>query len=115
MRIVLRGLLNGYDYVVIYLGLAWLGLLCLAWTPIALISYPLLPASRGRALGRYVITVAFRLYLASMRGKQACMTCATMVCVYCTWHDLFGGFDPSRKLNRCHACTVFTENYRLTN
>jgi 1-acyl-sn-glycerol-3-phosphate acyltransferase len=66
MRIVLRGLLNGYDYLVIYLGLAWLGLLCLAWTPIALISYPLLPASRGRALGRYVITLAFRLYLASL-------------------------------------------------
>lgn len=66
MRIVLRGLLNGYDYVVIYLGLAWLGLLCLAWTPIALISYPLLPASCGRALGRYVIMVAFRLYLASL-------------------------------------------------
>ena len=24
MRTILRGLLNGYDYLVIYLGLAWL-------------------------------------------------------------------------------------------
>lgn len=66
MRAVSRGLLLGYDYLVIYLGLAWLGILCLAWTPIALITYPLLSERCGRALGRYVIMVAFRLYLASL-------------------------------------------------
>ena len=66
MRGAWRVLLNGYDYLVIYLGLAWLGLLCLAWTPIALIIYPLLSERRGRALGRTIITAAFRLYLASL-------------------------------------------------
>lgn len=66
MHAVSRGLLLGYDYLVIYLGLAWLGILCLAWTPIALITYPLLSERCGRALGRYVIMVAFRLYLASL-------------------------------------------------
>jgi cellulose synthase/poly-beta-1,6-N-acetylglucosamine synthase-like glycosyltransferase len=64
MRSVLRALLNGYDYLVLYLGLVWLGILCLAWTPIAMIVYPLLSENRGRALGRYVIMAAFRLYLA---------------------------------------------------
>ena len=66
MRAALRLLLTGYDYLVIYLGLFWLGILCLAWTPVALIIYPLLSERRGRALGRYVITVVFRLYLASL-------------------------------------------------
>ena len=66
MRTALRLLLTGYDYLVIYLGLFWLGLLCLAWTPVALIIYPLLSERRGRAFGRYVIMVVFRLYLASL-------------------------------------------------
>jgi 1-acyl-sn-glycerol-3-phosphate acyltransferase len=66
MRAALRVLLTGYDYLVIYLGLTWLGILCLAWTPVALIIYPLLSERRGRALGRFVIMVTFRLYLASL-------------------------------------------------
>ncbi len=63
---VLRVLLNGYDYLVIYLGLIWLGILCLAWTPIAVIVYLLLPERMGQALGRLVIMAAFRLYLFSL-------------------------------------------------
>lgn len=66
MRALLRALLKIYDYLVIYLGLIWLGVLCLAWTPIALMAYPLLSAWRGRALGRYVVMALFRLYLASL-------------------------------------------------
>ena len=66
MRAALRVLLNGYDCLVQYLGLAWLGILCLAWTPIAMIIHPLLPERRGRSLGRYVIMAVFRLYLASL-------------------------------------------------
>jgi 1-acyl-sn-glycerol-3-phosphate acyltransferase len=72
MRAVQRVLLNGYDYLVLYLGLLWLGILCLAWTPVALIAYPLLSESRGRALGRYVITAAFHLYLASLSLSRRC-------------------------------------------
>src|SRR3990167_9203932 len=68
--LTMRVLLNGYDYLVLYLGLAWLGVLCLAWTPIALIIYPLLSERRGRALGRYVIMAVFRFYLASLAASH---------------------------------------------
>lgn len=70
MRTALRGLLHGYDYLVLYLGLAWLGILCLAWTAVALMIYPLLSERRGRALGRYVIMAVFRLYLASLGATR---------------------------------------------
>jgi 1-acyl-sn-glycerol-3-phosphate acyltransferase len=63
MRSLLRGLLAVYDHLVIYLGVIWLGVLCAAWTPIALIIYPLLPERHARALGRWVTMVGFRLYL----------------------------------------------------
>lgn len=66
MRAAVRVLLGVYDYLVIYLGLAWLGLLCLAWTPVALLLYPLLSERRGQALGRYMVMAVFRLYLASL-------------------------------------------------
>ena len=72
MRGALRVLLNGYDCLVLYLGLAWLGVLCLAWTPIAMIMYPLLSERRGRALGRYAIMAAFRIYLASLSLSRRC-------------------------------------------
>ena len=70
MRRVWRVLGNAYDYLVLYLGLAWLGVMCLAWTPLALIIYPLLSEHRGRALGRYVIMVAFRFYLAGLGASR---------------------------------------------
>lgn len=72
MRAALRVLLNVYDYLVLYLGLVWLGVVCLTWTPIAIIVYPLLPARRGQALGRYVIMAGFRLYLASLSASRRC-------------------------------------------
>lgn len=72
MRAALRGLLNVYDYLVLYLGLIWLGVVCLAWTPLALIVYPLLPVRWGRALGRYAIMAGFRLYLASLSVSRRC-------------------------------------------
>ena len=72
MRAALRVLLNGYDYLVLYLGLAWLGMLCLAWTPVAMIMYPLLSERRGRALGRYAIMATFRVYLASLSVSRRC-------------------------------------------
>jgi 1-acyl-sn-glycerol-3-phosphate acyltransferase len=72
MRATLRVFLNGYDYLVLYLGLVWLGILCLAWTPIAMIIYPLLSERRGRTLGRYVIMAVFRCYLASLSVSRRC-------------------------------------------
>jgi len=72
MRTAFRWLLNGYDYLVLYLGLFWLGILCLAWTPIAMVVSLLLPERQGRALGRYVIMAGFRLYLASLALSRRC-------------------------------------------
>tara|TARA_R110002153_G_scaffold18021_4_gene63160 strand:- start:39712 stop:40509 length:798 start_codon:yes stop_codon:yes gene_type:complete len=71
MRAVLHTLLNIYEYLVLYLGLALLGAMCLIWTPIAFILYPLVPMTQGRALGRYVITLSFRFYLTilSLSGR----------------------------------------------
>src|SRR3990167_2901131 len=70
--LTMRVLVNGYDYLVLYLGLAWLGILCLAWTLMATIIYPLLSERRGQALGRYAIMVVFRIYLASLRASRRC-------------------------------------------
>ena len=66
MRGALRVLLDGYDYLVVYLGVIWLGMLCLAWTPIALLLLPLASHAKGRSLGRYAIMKTFEFYLASL-------------------------------------------------
>lgn len=66
MRPLLRALGNVRDYLVLYLGLALLGAMCLLWTPVAIVIHPLLAAHRGRAAGRYVIMAAFRFYLTSL-------------------------------------------------
>lgn len=70
LRAAWRGLMNGYDHAVIYLGVVWLGVLCLAWTPLALIAYPLLSERRGQALGRYAIMRTFRIYLACLSASR---------------------------------------------
>lgn len=67
------GLLLGiYDYLVLYLGLVWLGLLSLGWTLIATILYPLLPQWPATRLGRYAIMAGFRMYLASLSLSRRC-------------------------------------------
>jgi len=52
--------------------LASLGTLCLAWTPVAQLLYPLLSEQRGRSLGRHVITALFRMYLGSLSLSRRC-------------------------------------------
>lgn len=68
----MRKIIGLYDYLVLYLGLLWLGLLCLGWTLVAVVLYPLLPLQRGRALGRWVIMLLFRCYLASLSASRRC-------------------------------------------
>jgi len=65
-------LLTLYDYLVLYLGLVWLGFLSLCWTLVATLLYPLLPERHAIRLGRYVIMAAFRAYLASLSISQRC-------------------------------------------
>jgi 1-acyl-sn-glycerol-3-phosphate acyltransferase len=72
MRLHSNVLLTLYDYLVLYLGLAWLGLLCLAWTLVTIILYPLLPKRHARRLGRFVIMSGFRIYLASLTLSGRC-------------------------------------------
>lgn len=65
-------LLAIYDYLVLYLGLAWLGLLCLGWTLITIILYPLLPQKYARRLGRFAIMAGFRIYLYCLALSRRC-------------------------------------------
>jgi 1-acyl-sn-glycerol-3-phosphate acyltransferase len=65
-------LLGIYDYLLLYLGLAWLGLLCLGWTLITIILYPVLPQRHARRLGRFSIMAGFRIYLHSLSLSQRC-------------------------------------------
>lgn len=61
-----------YDYGVLYLGLIWLGFLSLCWTIVATILYPLLPGRFATRLGRYIIMISFRAYLASLSLSRRC-------------------------------------------
>jgi 1-acyl-sn-glycerol-3-phosphate acyltransferase len=64
--------LKVYDYLVLYLGLLWLGLLSLCWTVTATLLYPILPKRYAIRLGRYAIMLTFRVYLASLSASHRC-------------------------------------------
>jgi len=67
-----RYLWRAYESVAMLLGLCLLVLVCLLWTPIALLLYPLLPAKTGKRIGRTAISLIFRLYLSLLRLLCAC-------------------------------------------
>ena len=69
---MLRPLRTVYEYLVLYYGLGLLGLICLSWTVIAAVLYPLLPRRWGEVLGRYVIMAGFRFYLAAIAVTGTC-------------------------------------------
>ena len=50
------------DHVATYAILIWLGVICLSWSVMALICYPLLPRKWGTAFGRFGIMAGFRLF-----------------------------------------------------
>ena len=50
------------DHVATYIGLIGLGVICLSWSVLALIAYPLLPRRWGTAFGRFGIMTGFRLF-----------------------------------------------------
>ena len=45
------------------LGLGLLALICLGWTPFALVLGPLMPEASGKRLGRQAIHNCFRFYV----------------------------------------------------
>lgn len=52
-----------YEVLAMGLGLGMLAAICLAWTPLALPLYLLLPRTWGRRVGRLAIMASFRFYL----------------------------------------------------
>lgn len=72
LRALGRCLFVAYEYVAMAAGLGGLALVCLAWLPFALVLHPLLPRRRGQALGRLVIMLGFRGYLAFLSLFCAC-------------------------------------------
>lgn len=56
-----------YEYAAMVMGLLVLLLFCLIWLPFALVLPLLLPREVGRRIGRWVIALGFRLYLAFLQ------------------------------------------------
>src|SRR4051794_16542244 len=50
------------EHCVTYTSLVLLGVLCVVWSVIALVCYPLLPEQRGTAFGRLGIMMGFRFF-----------------------------------------------------
>lgn len=66
MKFVSHILLRTYEYVVFYLGMLQIGLLCLAWSLLGLLLFPLMPTAAGRLLGRAGIRAIFRIFLTTV-------------------------------------------------
>jgi 1-acyl-sn-glycerol-3-phosphate acyltransferase len=67
-----RLLKNIYEYAALYFGLLLLGVICLSWTLVAMLLYPVLPRIAGGRLGQLVISAGFRIYLYSLSLMRAC-------------------------------------------
>lgn len=65
-------LLPVYDYLVVYLGLLWLGILCLVYSLLTIAIYLFLPRVWGRKIGRIAIMLMFRLFLNSLSLSRRC-------------------------------------------
>ena len=60
---LLRPVQTLYEYTALYFGLVVLGLLCIVWTPFAIVLPALLPEARARTVGKWGITIGFRIYV----------------------------------------------------
>lgn len=61
-----------FDYLVVYLGLLWLGLLCLIYSVLTPLAYLLLPERWRCKAWRVAIMWLFRLFLASLSLTRRC-------------------------------------------
>ncbi len=66
---VWRRLKSLYEYCVLYGGLLFFALICLAWSLPASVLRHLLPHHLGERVGRYAIMVVFRTYLLVVRAS----------------------------------------------
>lgn len=60
-----------YEYVALYFGLLFLAFLCVVWTPIAIVMPALLPGTWATAVGRWGITIGFRIYVGALALTRA--------------------------------------------
>jgi 1-acyl-sn-glycerol-3-phosphate acyltransferase len=60
------------DTLRLWLGLGYLGAVCLLWSPFALLLHPLLPTRRGRRIGRLAVMAGFRSYTRFLAATGAC-------------------------------------------
>ena len=68
---MLRLLKSLVDHIVTYTILVWLGVICLSWSIVALVCYPLLPRRWGTAFGRFGIMAGFRLFAWTLSASGA--------------------------------------------
>lgn len=61
-----------YEHVAMLIGLGSLAVICAIWLPFAMLLHPLLPRRTGQAVGRWVIMVAFRMYVRLLAIFCAC-------------------------------------------
>ncbi|QTD43693.1 lysophospholipid acyltransferase family protein [Ottowia testudinis] len=69
---MLKLLWRAYENVAMVVGLGLLAIICLTWTPFALLLNPLLPEARAKRIGRAAIRGGFRLYLRLLTLLCAC-------------------------------------------
>lgn len=60
------------EHLAMVIGLSLLALLCLSWSPVALVLHRVLPRRWGQPLGRRVAMVSFRLYLRTLEILCGC-------------------------------------------
>ena len=68
LKRVLCALRRPYEYLVLYLGLLLFALPMIVWSLVAAVLYRVLPSGIGASLGRLVLTLMFRAYLAALRA-----------------------------------------------
>src|SRR3970040_2556782 len=66
---VWRKLKSLYEYIVLYGGLLFFALICLAWSLPASLLRHLLPRRTAQRVGRYAIMLVFRTYLFVVRAS----------------------------------------------
>lgn len=72
MRALSSLALKLYDYLVLYLGLFWLGVLCLAFSLATSLIYLFVPKRWRQNLWRVAIMLLFRLFLGSLKLTRRC-------------------------------------------
>ena len=72
MRTLSSLALKLYDFLVVYLGLLWLGVLCLTFSAATLLISLLLPRRRRQNLWRTAVMWMFRLFLGSLNLTRRC-------------------------------------------